>query len=239
MRESKFVYVYTFDSLGRLIRQYETASGDIISDTTVRFYIYDDNGNLRCKRISEKSGFLSTYYTYNDLNQVIKEEVWRDIDTLHSLLTPDINRSLLWNSETMTYNVYNGMHKKKIQNSYGNTYMEETRYFDTLGYLSKVEEMYTITRNQLNTFYTYTNKGWVESIKTYSNIDEVPVSEFRFTYDKYGNLKSKEEYKNGKFTTEYQVIYSGDTGLLANILIREISTNFISIIRFEEPTFFE
>jgi len=239
MRESKYVYVYTFDSLGRLTRHYETASGDIVSDTIVRFYAYDDHGNLRLKRISEKSGFLSTYYTYNEYNQVIKEEVWRDIDTLHSLLTPDVERSLLWNSETMTYEVYNGQHRMKTQNSYGNTYKELTKYYDSLGFLSKAEEMYTITRNQLNTFYTYTDKGWISSITTYSNIDPIPVSEYRFTYDKYGNLKSKEEYKYGKFTTEYQVIYSGDTGLLANILIREISTNFISIIRFEEPTFYE
>lgn len=239
MRESNFVYVYNFDSLGRLTRQYETASGDILSDTIVRMYSYDERGNLRSKSISQNSGFLSTYYTYNDSNQVVKEEVWRDIDTLHSLLNPDIERSLLWNSETMKYEVYNGQHRKKIQNSYGNTYMEETRYFDSLGYLSKVEEMYTITRNQLNTFYTYTDKGWIASIKTYSNLDAVPVSEFRFTYDTYGNLKSREEFKNGRFTTEYQVIYSGDTGLLANILIREVSTNFISIIRFDEPVFFE
>ena len=239
MRESNYVYVYTFNSEGQLIRHYETAAGDIVNDTTVRHYTYDPFGNLRCKRISEKSGFLSTYYTYNDKNQVIKEEVWRDIDTLHSLLEPDVERSLLWNSETMSYEVYNGQHRKKTQNSYGGTYMEETRYFDSLGYLSKVEELYTITRNQLNTFYTYTDKGWIASIKTYNNLDEVPVSEFRFTYDNYGNLLSKEEYKNGKFTTEYQVIYSGDTGLLAHILIREISTNFISIIRFDEPTFFD
>lgn len=238
MRESKFVYVYSFDTLGQLIRHYETASGDILSDTIVRHYSYDDRGNLRRKRISEKSGFMSTYYSYNDSNQVIKEEIWRDIDTLHSLLEPDIERSLLWNSETMAYEVYNGQHRKKIYNSYGNLYMEETSYYDSLGYLSKVEEMYTITRNQLNTFYTYSDKGWIESIATYQNIETVPISEVRFTYDTYGNLKSKMEYKNGVFTTEYQVIYSGDTGLLAHILIREVSTNFISIIRFEEPTFY-
>jgi len=239
MRESKYVYVYSFDTLGQLTSHYETASGDILTDTTIRYYFYDYAGNLLCKRINEKRGFMSTYYRRNDEGQVIKEEIWRDIDTLHSLLEPDIERSLLWNSETMSYEVYNGQHRKKTYNSYGNLYMEETRYFDSLGYLAKVEELYTITRNQLNTFYSYTDKGWIENIKTFKNLDSIPISEMRFTYDNYGNLQSKLEYKNGVFTTEYQVIYSGDTGLLSAILIREMSTNFISIIRFDEPIFWD
>ena len=239
LRESKYVYVYSFDSLGQLTRHYETASGDLITDTVVKFYEYDSKGNLAAKHISEKSGFLTTYYTYNDSNQVIKEEVWRDIDTLHSLLDPKIERSLLWNSETMSYEIYNGQHRKKIYNSYGNLYMEETKLYDSLGYLSKVEELYPLTRNQLNTFYRYGDKGWIESIRTFKNIDTIPVNEVFFEYDTYGNVSAKKEYKNGVFTTEYQVIYSGRTGLLSSIIIREVSTNFLSIIRFQEPTFWD
>lgn len=239
LRESKYVYVYSFDTLGQLVRHYETASGDLITDTIVKFYEYDTRGNLTAKHISEKSGFLTTYYTYNDSNQVIREEVWRDIDTMHSLLDPKPERSLLWNSETMSYETYNGQYRKKIYNSYGNLYLEETRLYDSLGYLSKIEELYTITRNQLNTFYTYGDKGWIESIRTFRNIDTIPVNEVFFEYDTYGNVSAKKEYKNGVFTTEYQVIYSGRTGLLSSIIIREVSTNFLSIIRFQEPTFWD
>lgn len=239
LRESKYVYVYSFDTLGQITRHYETASGDLVTDTVVKLYYYDTKGNLTSKRVSEKSGFLTTYYTHNDSNQVIKEEVWRDIDTMHSLLTPVIERSMLWNSETMSYEVYNGQHRKKIYNSYGNLYLEETRLFDSLGYLSKIEQLYTITRNQLNTFYTYTDKGLIGSIRTYRNVDSIPLSEVFFEYDAYGNVSAKKEYKNGVFTTEYQVIYSGRTGLLSSILIKEVSTGFLSIIRFQEASFWD
>jgi hypothetical protein len=239
MRQTDYVYVFSFDQQGNLTRHYETAKGDIVTDTIVRFYTYDGFGHLLTKRINEKRGFMTTYYTYDDAGHIVKEEIWRDIDTLHSLLKPDIERSILWNSETMTYEDYEKQQKKKVYNSYGNQYLETNKYYDSLGYLSSVNELYTITRDQYTTKYTYGNKGWVENVQFVHNIDSIPLTEFRFTYDQYGNLSSKKEYRNGVFTTEYQIIYSGDTGMLSSVLIREVSTNFISIIRFSEPAFWD
>src|SRR3989338_5204203 len=213
--------------------------GDIVNDTVVRYYTYDGSGNLLSLRINEKRGFMTTYYTYDDQNRVVKEEVWRDIDTLHSLLATDIERSILWNSETMTYEEYPSQLKRKRFNSYGNQYFENTTTFDSLGYLVSTHDLYTITRDQYTTKYTYANKGWIDRMQVVHNIDSIPLSEMVFAYDQYGNLTSKQEYKNGVFTTEYQVIYSGDTGMLSSVLIREVSSNFISIIRFAEPVFWE
>lgn len=239
MRESKYVYVFNFDEAGNLILHYQTAKGDLVTDTTVRFYTYSPAGDLTSARISEKSGFLTTYYTYNDNHQSIKEEVYRDIDTLHSFLKPQIERSLLWNTETMKYEVYEGQHKRKVYNSYGNQYFEETVLYDSLGLLASKDELFTITRNKLTTKYTYSDRGYLEKMVTTKNVDTIPLEEVVFTYDNFGNIASKKVYKKGVFTTEYQVIYSGKSGLLSSILIREVSTNFISIIRFKEPKFWD
>lgn len=239
MRESNYIYVFNFDTLGNLTRHYQTAKGDLVTDTTVRFYDYTQDGRMVRRRISQKKGFLSTYYTYNSEGQVVKEEVYRDIDTMNSLLTPSIERSILWNTETMSYQVYEGQFKKKIFNSYGNQYLELTKYNDSLGFLSQEEELFTITRNKLTTKYKYSDKGLIERISVYKNTEPVPVSESHFTYDAFGNLQSKLVYKDGVFITEYQIIYSGLTGLLYSIITREVSSNFISIIRFTEPTFWD
>lgn len=239
LRQSDFVYVYDFDSLGRLQRHYQTASGDLFSDTTVRFYTYDQAGYLRSLRVNQKSGFMTTYFTRDEKGRIVKEEVWRDIDTLHSLLEPDVERSILWNAETFQYSEYNGQFRKHVLNSYGNKYLELTQYMDSLGYLRKEEEMYTITRNVMVKEYKYTNKGWIASIESFSNGETTPAEAVYFTYDKYGNLESKQYYHNGKHITEHQIIYSGDTGMLSSVLIRDISTNYISIIRFEEPVFWD
>lgn len=239
MRESNYVYVFDFDTLGNLVRHYQTSKGDPVTDTSVRFYDYTRDGRLVRKRISQRKGFLSTYYTYNSEGQVIKEEVYRDIDTMNSLLAPSIERSILWNTETMEYQLYEGQYKKKVFNSYGNQYLEMTRYMDSLGYLAREEELFTITRNKITTKYTYSDKGWIEKISVYKNTDPVPTSESHYTYDTFGNLQSKLIYKDGVFITEYQIIYSGLTGLLYSIVMREVSSNFITIIRFSEPKFWD
>lgn len=239
MRESNYVYVFNFDTLGNLVRHYQTSKGDLVTDTNVRFYDYTQDGRIVRKRISQKKGFLSTYYSYNSNGQIVKEEVYRDIDTMNSLLNPSIERSILWNTETMDYQLYEGQYKKKVFNSYGNQYLEVTKYLDSLGYLAREEELYTITRNRITTKYSYSDKGWIEKVSVYKNTDTVPMSESRFTYDTFGNLQSKLIYKDGVFITEYQIIYSGLTGLLYSIVMREVSSNFISIIRFSEPTFWD
>lgn len=239
LRESQFVYVFNFDTLGRLVQQYQTAKGDVVTDTTVSLFDYTFDGKLVRKRVSQTRGFLSTYYSYNNNGQVTQEEVYRDIDTTHSLLSPKAERSILWNSETMSYSKDINSVRKKVYNSYGIQYLESTSYFDSLGLLKNVEELYMITRDRIVTSYYYNQKGWVERISTRKNNDTTPLSENIFTYDDFGNLKSKFEYKKGVFTTEYQVIYSGLTGMLYSVIIREVASNFISIIKFSEPTFYD
>ena len=208
MRQTDFVYVFDFDTLGNLVRHYETAKGDILTDTTVRLYDYSQKGWLLRKRVSQKKGFLSTYYTYDENGNVVKEEVYRDIDTMHSMLKPVIERSLLWNSETMSYEQYEGQFRKKVYNSYGNQYLEVTTLYDSLGYLKEVEELFTITRNKIETVYAYSDKGFIERVTVTKNNDSIPLSETIFSYDEFGNLQSKKYYKNGVFTTEYQIVYS-------------------------------
>jgi hypothetical protein len=237
MRKTDYVYVFSFDSLGNLSQHYETAKGDIVNDTLVRLYTYDSFNRLLSLRTSEKSGFFSRYFTYDDEGRIVKEETWRDIDTLHSILKPVIERSILWNTETMEYERTAEREIKRVFNGYGIQYLEISRYKDSLGFLDRIEELYTVTRDRDVTDFTYGKHGWVENIKVLHNLNPVPVTEMQFEYDKHGNLSSKRLYRNGVFTTEYQIIYSERTGMLSSILIREVSTNFISMIRFAEPSF--
>jgi hypothetical protein len=238
MRKTDFVYEFLFDTLGNLVRHYKTAKGEILTDSSVTFYTYGNLG-LNSWSQSQKKGFLRTIYTRDSLGRVIKEEVYRDIDTTHSLLDPEIARSLLWNTETMSYEEYLGQFRKKVYNSYGNQYLEFTSYFDSLGYLSRTEEVFTITQNRITNYYSYSDKGFIAGIKSIKNTDSIPLEEILFTYDQFGNLESKKVYKKGVFTTEYSIIYSQITGLLSSVLIREVSSNFISIIRFKEPVFWD
>jgi YD repeat-containing protein len=65
------------------------------------------------------------------------------------------------------------------------------------------------------------------------------AEEWFFKYDQLGNLIEKNIYKKGVFTTEIQIIYNNDTKLLSSVLTREVSTNFIMILRFMEYEFYK
>lgn len=239
IRNSKFITVYEFDTLGRLTLHYITAKGDIRSDTTVYTYTYNTAGQLMTKRVSEKKGFLATDFFYNSENQVVKEETWREIDTLHSKIRPVIERRLPWNTETMTYLINAGQLTKKVFSTDGINYQEMKRETDSLGYKTKEELRYTFSSNKLTTFYRYDELKRIVIVEQFKNMDSIPISEQRFQYDSFGNLTAKSSFRNGQQYLDEQVIYSSETGLLYSFIKREIPSNFISITRFNKFTFWD
>lgn len=239
MRETNYVYTFLFDIQGRLTRQYETKKLGNSIDTTIKFYTYDNNHLIRSIRMNEKSGYSTTYYYYDDKGRIIQQEIWRDIDSSGGQLTPSVTKSIKWNTETMTYTEGNQKLVKKVFNNYGKQYLESTTYYDSSGFISKIQDINTITRDQTNTIYWYNEKGYLEGIRKLKNTDKTPLEEVVFTYDKFGNVDSKKLFSKGVFKTEYQIIYSEKTGLLSSVIIRDVSTNYMSIIRFATPTFWD
>lgn len=239
IRNSKYVTVYEFDTLGRLTLHYSTAKGEGRNDTTVYTYSYNSSGQLANKRVSEKKGFLATDYFYNSDNQLIKEETWREIDTLHSKIRPVIERRLPWNSETMTYFESAGELTKKVFSTDGINYLEKKVTTDSLGYRIKDELRYTFSSNRLTTYYRYDEHKRIVIVEQFKNMDSIPNSEQRFQYDSFGNLTAKSSFRNGQQYLDEQVIYSSETGLLYSFIKREIPSNFITITRFNKFTFWD
>lgn len=234
MRETNFISVYEFDRNGHLVQSYETRK----SDTLVLFYGYDSRGNLEFVRRKDQGGFWSTHYVYDSLNRKVKEEYRRDIDTGGTLLGPLFGRSTVLNFETMTYQASKGQQKRIVHNNYGFPYMEEVSNFNPDGYVIDKEERLKMTSQTITTLYGYTEKGWISKITTMSSSNPKTNQEIMFKYDQQGNLTEKHIYKNGVFTTDLQVIYNPQTGLISSILSRDVGTNFISILRFDEYRYY-
>jgi len=234
MRQTEFVYVYDFDEQGHLVKSYETKKTEGKLDTLVLFYGYDTRGNLAFIRRRDRNGFLSTHFEYDSLKRKVREEYRRDADSSGTLLAPNFERSTVLNFETMTYQDAAGQQKRIVHNNYGFPYMEETSSFNKDGYLMNVEERLKMTSSTLTTLYGYNEKGWISKITTISSSNPATNQELFFKYDAQGNLVEKHIYKNGVFTTDIQVLYDSRTGLITSILTREVSSNFISILRFDE-----
>ena len=75
IHRTKDFYGYEFNRAGQLIKDYRTQFGD----TLVRIYEYDENGQLAVLRKSDKQGFESYHYLYDDRGRILSEEYRRDL----------------------------------------------------------------------------------------------------------------------------------------------------------------
>jgi len=86
--------------------------------------------------------------------------------------------------------------------------------------------------------HEYNDKGKLSAIKKTSNRASGILEEMTFKYDDLGNLLEKRIYRNGEFTTDIQIIYNSKTKLLSAVLTKQVSTGFMTIIRFKNYEFF-
>lgn len=233
MQPTTFYYVYEFDSLGRLVLKYETRTDDGTRDTTFMQYAYSGD-ELAALTTFDREGKTSYRYTLDDGNHRVAESIVRTFyaDSLHP------SREIVLNKETMTWQLADRQAKKTVYNSYGLPYKEVFYYYDERGYLSSREEFLMTTSERTIYTYEYNEKGYLAALKRKKAGSDSYEEELRFRYDEYGNLIEKHLYKEGIFTTDTQFLYNEKSRLLNAILIREVKTNFILILRFKEYDYF-
>lgn len=240
LRNSEYIVDFEFNENGQLIKGYETKKYENSIDTLVTFYGYNKAGQLEYKRDKDHRGFFSVHYQYDEKGRITREEFRRDIDSLNSSIAPVFERSTIINFETMTYQDFPNQSKKTISNNYGFPYLDEISYFHPeLGYLISKEERLKMTSETKKTNFSYTEKGWIAKIETISSANANANEEVIFKYDEAGNVTAKEIYKNGEFLIDIQIIYNSKTGLISYLLSRDVKSNFITILKFNQFDYFE
>ncbi len=229
MRKTEFTTIYEFNPLGLLTSTFETKEEDGIRDTAQNIYQYSPKNYLILHRKKDASGYGTIVYERDSMNHVVVEESRRDLIDKYGHL----ERSLLINRETMKYDTFPLQQKKTVYNSYNLPYMEVMNRYNADGYLLETEEHLKMTSGKVKCVYEYNKKGLISAIRTKANVDGKFAEEWLFKYDELGNLTEKHIYKNGVFVTDIQIIYNAETKLLSSVLTREVSTNFIIIVRFQ------
>lgn len=229
------IYVYEFNKKGELIKEYNTKN----ADTTVVLYEYDNQGNLIKVRRSDNYGFHSYNYVYDDSSRIISKSYARDISKSTDRLKFDLDRSYIVSSETYTYeNAPIGL-KKYFYNSQGLLYKTEFFYRDKDGYLIKQDYSLKTGSGRGKTEYFYGDFGLITEKKTETIIGSKTTSKIKFEYDENQNVLAQHYYRNGKYITEYQIIYNQQTMLLKAILTRDVATDFITILRLIDYSFYD
>lgn len=237
IRENDLVYVYEFSDSGHMIRKYETVNVGGTQDTIINSYEYDQKGRMIVHRKSDQYGFYSTHYKYDSLGRVIRTEYRRDLSKGRDRIHFNLDKSFIITHESSEYYESEGMLKRTYLNNYGKPFQNKFSYFDANGYLIKEEENLTVHSGRRLTYYEYNEKGLLSEMKKESSVMGKHSYKEEYTYDDYHNLLSKNVYRNGEYKTEYQIIYEPQTKLISAVITRNVSNDFITILRFDQFDF--
>jgi YD repeat-containing protein len=86
--------------------------------------------------------------------------------------------------------------------------------------------------------YSYNDNGLLSSLITTQYGLETPMEEYHFSYDQNGNLEERRVYREGKYITEFEIIYNEKSRLLKYVLTRDVTSNFLMILDFKEYFFY-
>lgn len=236
IRKTKDIYFYEFNTKGQLTKDFRTQYGD----TLVSMYEYDDKGRLQLMRKSDKGGFHAYHYTYDDQDRVLEEEYRRDVSKVGDKTKFQLDRTFVVSIEKYAYEDLEGGHYKKIYfNSAGKVYKEEFFYKNEFGNLARQEGRLKMGSGLTNTTYTYDEKGRVIEKMVEKKVMGNYVSKWVYEYDTHDNVLAQHYYKDDKYITEIQIVYSDATMLLEAIISRDEETNFVTILQFSDVTFYD
>lgn len=235
MRETDYFYVYSFNENGQLVSTFETRKDDGTLDTTWNYYSYNDLGKLASYTKATPTSKAITRFEYDSKGYLIEEINERQEK---DSATGYWKASLLMNKETMKNEDYGLQHKRVVYNNYNLPYLEEFSYYNEDGYLLEKVERLKMTSNMRTHKYAYNDKGFLESLATFKKNKEQAAEELQFVYDEYGNLEEKKLYKNGEFITDTEIIYNSKSKLMSSVIIRDVKTNFMMILRFKDYEYF-
>lgn len=234
IRPTNNVYVYEFNELGLLSKDYKTNS----RDTIVRQYAYNGSNQLIILRQSDQFGFHSYHYAYDTLNRLVSKQYRRDVNKQGSKIDFQLDQSFIVSEEKFTYEKTNNHLKMNYFNSLGKLYRYAFFYTDKNGYLFKEESQAINGNSRASTTYTYNTNGYLKEKVSEKILGDKVTSRIVFEYDAQNNVMAQHFYRNGVYKTDFQIVYKSSNMLLSALLSRDIETNVITILKFADYTFY-
>lgn len=236
IHRTKDFYGYEFNRAGQLIKDYRSQFGD----TLVRMYEYDENGQLAVLRKSDKQGFESYHYLYDDRGRILSEEYRRDLSKERVKTNFILDKSYSVSVEKFEYVDLEGLNYKKVYyNTAGKIYMDEFFYFDENEFLLRQEGRLKMGSGLTNTYYSYDQKGRVIEKRVEKSVMGNYTSKWTYEYDEHSNVLAQHYYKNDVYITENQIVYFQESFLIKAIITRDEATDFMTILQFADYSHYE
>ncbi len=231
IEQRNLVNTYVFDQEGRLSKQYRSFNGSTSKDTTFITYYYNAQGAVEVQRTSDSYGFFSNNYTFNENGDIASKTYCRD-ENLSSRNNFKLGKQHVIVQETFSYEISDSTKSKSTYNSHGKKYQTITSFYNEHGLKYKEEKKLLINKKKSITHYNYDDKGNVKEKTVYPNFNKPYHTTTKYQYDSLGNLEYIDEYKNDTHITHKEIIYNKSTLLMKALLIQDIETNYIKIIKY-------
>lgn len=235
MRESaEFVY-YKFNQSGELIFEYKTFLGD----TLFILYVYDELGNLIIKRSSDRYGFQSNHYRYDDKQRITYHELRSCSNVGQDRMTfyPDESKKIT--SEKYEYvDLDVNAYKKIYLNNNGEPYKESYFYNDSKGKLLEQMSYQKSGYGKSSVKNEYDEMGRLIKKHLESISYAIGEKEYIYEYDSSGNIYAIKYYENEEFKTDFQYVYDEKNKFLKALIMQDVSSHVMTIIKYNEYVFY-
>lgn len=233
-KPSPDTFKYTFNQKGQLIASMEILQKGAVRDSIFHHYAYFESGKLRLHRYAAYGGAISEHYTYDSLSRLTSVALYRDV---YNHRKDSLLYSVKMRTETLRY--HNDQPENYTRyNNYQKPYLEVSKVYDEENYLRSSTTYYRISQNSESTKFSYNQTGLLATKATFTDTLQVAQDEWRYRYDQWGNLIEMHRYENGKFLTDYQIVYDYKTGFLGSLIKKDVSADQLSILRFTNYTYY-
>jgi hypothetical protein len=236
IRESTDWFRYRFDEKGRLIESVDIRTLNKKKDTTLHQYKYDSLNQLIEHRKSENKGFTTIKKTYDSLHRLASEITCREI---YSYPKNKVLESDTINTEYFNYVIRPNESEQIRCNNSKLPYLNELRFYNDVGYLIEKKTLFLMSSTESTTKYTYNEQGLLVTKARYNEKDVLADEEWKYNYDRFGNVIEVQCYRSGQLQKELQIVFDTKTQLLGSTIQRDVNTNALLLLRFTKYTFYE
>lgn len=236
LRETDLFRTYSFNQLGQLTQQTQSTMIAGTLDTLVRRYAYNDTGQLKLFTRTDQYGKYAYAYQYDSLGRIVQEEFRQFLyqSKRNSNEQIELGKDHIIYTETSSYQTFDKQQIQTVYNTIGKPYKKIYSYYNSDGLLTEEVERLERTSRTKTTTYKYSEKQRVDTVYQRSSRPDVLDRTVVFVYDEKNRLVKKEEYKDGEYITQSKIIYNKETGLINDILVQNVATDFIRILKLNE-----
>ena len=233
IRSNGLDYHYEFNDDGTLLMQLASNYSNGLKDSSSISYCYNTKGNISIKRKSDSYGYYSHHYKYDSSDNIILQTYCRDENRYECKNKFELKNEFLIVTDSFSYHKFDNTKTKKIfYNAYGKIFKEQTNQYNEHAYLIEEYTKFIIGNNKKKLTYEYDEKGRVFKKNNFSNIAENKKTTEVYSYDEIGNVLAIKFIDNGTHSSTKQFLYDKKTMLLTAMIIQDIKTEFVRIIKY-------